>query len=79
VWTIVLRITVGNIQICLAKKVILEAIIGATVSDNTGCCRNNSHISKNHCGVPKAGRRVWSVPLGWVHHKVFSRRHAVVG
>jgi hypothetical protein len=28
-----LRITVSNVQICLAKKVIL-AIIGATVSDN---------------------------------------------
>jgi hypothetical protein len=45
----------------------------------TGCCRNNSHISKNHCGVPKGGSGVWSVPLGRVHNKVFSRRHAVVG
>jgi hypothetical protein len=46
---------------------------------NTGCGRNNSHISKNHCGVPKAGSGVWFVPLGRVHNKVFSCRHAVVG
>jgi hypothetical protein len=45
----------------------------------TGCGRNNSHISTNHCGVPKADSGVWSVPLGRVHNKVFSRRHAVVG
>jgi hypothetical protein len=41
--------------------------------------RNNSHISKNHCGIPKAGSRVWSIPLGKVHNKVFRRCHAVVG
>jgi hypothetical protein len=40
--------------------------------EDTGCGRNNSHISKNHCGVPKAGSRVWSIPLGKVHNKVFS-------
>jgi hypothetical protein len=45
----------------------------------TGCGRNNSHISKNHCGVPKADSRVQSIPLGRVHNKVFSCRHAVVG
>jgi hypothetical protein len=45
----------------------------------TGCGRNNSHISKNRCGVPKADRGVWSIPLGWVHHKVFNCRHAVGG
>jgi hypothetical protein len=43
------------------------------------CGRNNSYISKNHCEVPKAGSGVWSIPLGRVHNKVFSRRHAVVG
>jgi hypothetical protein len=43
------------------------------------CGRNNSHVSKNHCGDPKAGSGKWSVPLGRVHNKVFSRRHAVVG
>jgi hypothetical protein len=31
-------------------------------SPSTGCGRNNSHISKNHCGVPKAGSGVWFVP-----------------
>jgi hypothetical protein len=46
---------------------------------DTGCGRNNSHISKNHCGVPKAVSGVWSIPLGRVHDKVFIRRHAVVG
>jgi hypothetical protein len=45
----------------------------------TGCGRNNSHISKNHCGVSKADSEVWSIPLGRVHNKVFSRLHAVVG
>jgi hypothetical protein len=45
----------------------------------TECGRNNSHISKNNCGVPKADSGVWSIPLGRVHNKVFSRRHAVVG
>jgi hypothetical protein len=38
-----------------------------------------THISKNHCGVPKADSGVWSIPLGRVHNKVFSCRHAVVG
>jgi hypothetical protein len=45
----------------------------------TGCGRNNSHISKNHCGVPKPDSGVWSIPLGRMRNKVFSRRHAVVG
>jgi hypothetical protein len=45
----------------------------------TGCGRNNSHISKNHCGVTKADSGVWSVLLGRIHNNVFSRRHAVVG
>jgi hypothetical protein len=45
----------------------------------TGCGRNNSHISINHCGVPKAVSGVWSVPLGREHNKVFSCRHTVVG
>jgi hypothetical protein len=49
------------------------------ISTTTGCGRYNSHISKNHCGVLKAGSGVWSVPLGRVHNKVFSRRHAAVG
>jgi hypothetical protein len=44
----------------------------------TECGRNNSHNSKNHCGVPKADSGVWSIPLGRVHNKVFSCRHAVV-
>jgi hypothetical protein len=44
----------------------------------TKCGRNNSHISKNHCGVSKAGSGVWSIPLGRVH-KVFGCSHAVVG
>jgi hypothetical protein len=46
---------------------------------STGCGRKNSHISKNHCGVPKAGSGVWSIPLGRVHNKVFSCLHAMVG
>jgi hypothetical protein len=46
---------------------------------STGCGRNNSHIAKNHFGVPKAGSGVWSVPLGRVHNKVFSCCHAVAG
>jgi hypothetical protein len=45
----------------------------------TECGINNSHISKNNYGVPKAGSGVWSIPLDRVHNKVFSRRHAVVG
>jgi hypothetical protein len=44
-------------------------------TSNTGCGRNNSHISKNHCGVPKAVSGVWSVPLGRVHKKPWSGEH----
>jgi hypothetical protein len=28
------------------------------------CGRNNSHLSKNHSGLPHAGSGVWSILLG---------------